>query len=262
MEKASSLQSNGSGNTVLLMQLQGGTRGVFKLARGEKGGVRKGVPPGGGWRREIAASRVADVLGMGDLVPPTTVRDQAGDLGSMQEYVPDAPTAFDSHEPFDGPVDAARAAVLDYVLGHLDRHRGNWLVRDGKLRLIDNGLSLPTAYHENDFFNMGFWENAQREDLEMPADVDAWSDRWPRVEQALRDSGIEDDAIALTKQRFDAVVSGEHLYVQSLPSLLPPTPGDLGPTLGDMAQYYSRAARAARVLHAARAARAARDLRR
>lgn len=237
MRRADRLRDSGINDSYLLT-LEDGTRGVFKPRSGEEEQPRDGVPMRTGYVREVAASRLADILGMSDLVPATTFRHQSGHgLGSMQVFVEYTDKPVGSDEPFDGGKDAARAAAFDYLLGHLDRHPGNWLLKSSKLVLIDNGLSLPTHYSENDFFNLEFWKNASEKELPLP-DISAWSDKWDAVEKELRDCGVEDDAIRLTKQRFGVLVSGQHERIADLPSLL-----DSGQTLGQMAAYYNRNAR-------------------
>jgi hypothetical protein len=92
-----------------------------------------------------------------DMVPPTVIRNvQAGagipanalGPGSMQDFVKNSDRALDTTKPrFDGAEDHARAAIFDYVMGHEDRHEGNWMMdkTTGKLTLIDHGLILPES---------------------------------------------------------------------------------------------------------------------
>lgn len=205
-----------------------GSQGVFKPQSGEAD-LRYGVPNGTYFKRESASSAVADILGFDDLVPPTTIRAHQGDIGSVQRFVPMAQMASEFVEEdgspmdvkYDGIADAARAAVFDYIVGHNDRHDGNWLLKVGddgqpKLVLIDNGLSFPTRYHRDDFFNYEFWEHAGRNDLPLP-DVSALRGKWPRIERALLEHGLEPQAIELTRQRYEEVTSGVHRTFGTLP---------------------------------------------
>ena len=64
-------------NVSKLVQLTNGQKAVFKPELGERQGLRRGVP-GSYFKREAASSTVAELLGMGDLVPHTTVRDVKG----------------------------------------------------------------------------------------------------------------------------------------------------------------------------------------
>lgn len=217
MKRADKLSSGT--NEAFLLTLEDGTQGVFKPQEGEAPHIRDGVPAKTGYRREVAASRIADILGFSDLVPTTTFREQGEQgVGSMQAYAEDAPDAadVDKGERFDGPEDAARAAAFDYLLGHLDRHQGNWLVKGGKLVLIDNGTSLPTDYSETDLFNMEFWRHAVKHELELPP-MDDWADKWSEIEKEMKECGIEEPAIKLARKRFDSLVNAESPRFSDLP---------------------------------------------
>lgn len=210
-------------NETRLIDLEDGGKGVFKPAAGESEGLRLGVPAGTYYKREAAVSAVADALGFGDLVPPTTVRDVGGQTGSVQEFATGAKVAAavggvrgaaERAKKYDGDADAARAAVLDYVTGHCDRHMGNWLLANptpenpaGKLVLIDNGLALPTAYHSADYFNHTFASHAKERKLPVPPEAADLAAKWPDVEKELKAAGIEDEAISLTRERLDAVAA-------------------------------------------------------
>ncbi len=213
-------------NVAVLLTLADGSRGVFKGVSGEAHMLRFGVDAGTYFQREIAASDVADILGFGDLVPPTVFRDEGDEPGSMQAFVEGAEPAFVKDGAgwkidYDGDEDAGRAAAFDYLTGHLDRHAGNWLLKDGKLALIDNGLAFPHRYDEADFFNMQFLKRALDAKLPVP-DVLGWAGKWPEVEKALIENGLEDEAVALTKQRFDALASGKYKLLKDLPDPLDP----------------------------------------
>jgi len=219
-------------NTVLLITFEDGTEAVFKPGSGELGDednrpLRSAVPTGKMYLREVAASSVADVLGFSDLVPATVLREEQGEAGSAQEYVTDARTAVatraDDKNIYDGP-DLIRAAVFDYLMCNQDRHMGNWMVKNdgGGISLIDNGLSLPTAYDGDDFLsgNLRFFNEADRQNLTLP-DLSSWEGKWPEVEKSL--AGIEPEAVVLCKQRFEYLVkaSKDHAKFMDLPGLMP-----------------------------------------
>lgn len=205
-------------NESLLVDLEDGSKGVFKPDTGEEGGVRSSVEAGTYWRREIAASSVADILGFDDLVPKTTQRTYNGNNGSIQAFVPGCDVAAKLKDPWDGVEDQVRAAVFDYLTGHVDRHQGNWLVKNagkGKLVLIDNGLSFPVnnggGPYGSDF---AFATAAQAMELvravaedghDVP-DLSGWEGKWDEVEKALTNAGIEKEAIALTRERFNSLI--------------------------------------------------------
>lgn len=207
-----------------------GSAGLHKPAYGEQSGLRHGVP-GDYFRREAAASSVAQLMGMADLVPPTTTRDVYGKHGSVMRWVDGAQTAkdypgVDGGEYGDDDA-AARAALFDYVTGHSDRHTGNWLYHPtaGTVHLIDNGLSLPTRHDDRDYgwvANNEFVAHAAANGLPVPA-VDPAA--WPEIEKALHAHGVEPDAVALTKQRFDHAAAHAGRPFGDLPAFWDPTPG-------------------------------------
>lgn len=227
----------GSMNKVQLIRTEDGQRGVFKPSSGEKytgrdnygneWPVRQGLPSTTGTyaKREVAASSIADVLGMGDLVPSTVFREVDGELGSVQAYVSDANVAGDqfneSKSPFDGEEDAARAATFDYLIGHMDRHLGNWLISSGdKLALIDNGLAFPVKYAPTDVAPnvLHMWYNASSKGLKVPESWKTYRDKWGAVESHLRKAGLEPEAIELTRERFDNLVANAGKPIAELQS--------------------------------------------
>lgn len=210
----------GGANVSEKIKLSDGTEGVFKPAAGEEPNLRKGVAAGTYWRREVASYQVAEALGLGDLVPPTTARKLGDKSGSVQKFVRGATVAHDLENPWDGSQDLARAAVFDYLTGHLDRHQGNWMqTGDGKLVLIDNGLAFPTKHEERDFFNLQLLHQAYRDDLKIPG-TSQWKEKWGSVEAALVKCGLEPEAIALTKQRFDSLINAAGGKFDDLPGLV------------------------------------------
>jgi len=202
---------------VRLLHLSGGMKGVFKPSNGEHP-LRSAIQPGTHYRREAAASALADVIGMHDLVPPTTVRNHNGEIGSIQQFM-DGQVAFRAPRgsEYDGDTDAARAAVFDYLIGNTDRHMGNWLVSpQGKLVLIDHGLSFPTDDEaEDNHTNREILDHAAQNRLRMP-DLTPLAGKWPEIESELHHHGIEPEAIGHVKRRYDNVMSGRHHYVAHL----------------------------------------------
>lgn len=214
-------------NASRLLTLEGGGRGVYKPAAGEHPGLRRGVRAGTYYRREVAASAAADLLGLSDLVPATVFRDEGGAPGSAQDYIDGtvpAVAVYRRSTMYGSPEDLARAAVFDYLTANTDRHGSNWMVResDDKLVLIDHGLCFPTAYDERDFHNVMLVAEAVKRDLPMP-DLSAWEGRWPAVEESLRAAGLENAAVALAKDRWDTLTSGAAKKVADLPRLNNPS---------------------------------------
>lgn len=236
------LDQGGAGRAKMLFTLKDGRKAVFKPSLGEED-MRKSIPTGTHYLREAAASSVADVLGFGDMVPPTVVRKEDDSVGSIQEFVNYAESAFrvaadeGDEASFDGGEEAARAAIFDYIIGQTDRHHGNWLLKDGKIVLIDNGLAFPTKRDLGDFIDVEFWRYATENNLSMP-DVTDMKGKWDALERSLRSIGIEQEAINLTKERFDAVTSGEYHKVSELPN--PLRPSNKGMTLGQVTNMIVR----------------------
>ncbi len=231
-----SAESGRNANETQKVTFANGTQAVFKPKLGESIGYRYGIPDGTLYRREAAASIVADVLGFDDLVPKTTVREVNGKIGSAQQFADNSreATKFPLNRQHDGIRDAARAAAFDYIIGHVDRHTGNWMLRQtpaepqGKLVLIDNGFSFPVRHDEGDARNREFLDHASRAGLRLP-DLRGVRGKWPEVEKAMRDMGLEQEAIDLARHRFDLVTSGRFRYVRDLPAFF----GDAGKTLRD-----------------------------
>lgn len=210
---------NEGANGCYKVKLKDGKEGIWKPASEEMPHLREGIPAGSYCHREQAASRVADVVGLGDLVPKTEVIEHKGKIGSLQEFVGDAQIAMELplSQAYDGKEDRARAAAFDFVMGNTDRHEGNWLIAGGKLKLIDNGLSLPEHVVPRDYeyaadlgllghagTKFGFFSRGEK----IPATVkESWDGKWGEIESALKSSEISDAAIGLAKERYDVLMS-------------------------------------------------------
>lgn len=208
---------NGGVNESVVVTLEDGSKGVYKNEKGETPFLRKYVN-GQYYAREAAASDVADIIGLGDLVPPTVIREHEGGKGSLQKFVSGAETALDKDSDidddgnspkFDGEKDRARAAAFDYLIGNTDRHHGNWLVKgNGNLVLIDHGLAFPDS-HKEDNSNIDFVQAAAGKYasgfigpvLSIPDEIKKAD--WSKIEQVLHRRGLTGKEIGLTKKRFD-----------------------------------------------------------
>jgi hypothetical protein len=226
------LEAGKSGrNTTEIVDLGDGTKGVWKPASGEVHTVtvkdRKIVPDGteGGevipvranikgdyWKREIAASKIADILGMSDIQPSTVAREVDGQHGSIQQLVPHALTAgnFSESAAADGPKDNARAAVFDFLTLNTDRHLSNWMLRSSeggmKLALIDNGLSFPDSHDTPEGGRSMLLQHAMAKNLPIPEEVQHWDKLKPSIAKTIQDSGLSEQEQALTMKRFDHLV--------------------------------------------------------
>lgn len=141
----------GGVNTTKLIRLSNGLRGVWKPndeAYGRK--LRKNIPLGQEDGRDRAAYLMDKRMGHAARIPPTVLREFDGKEGVLSFFVGNAETAGVSHQKagevlFD-PVNTGTSpiAVLDNVVGNVDRHSGNWMIaRTGQAVPIDHGLSFP-----------------------------------------------------------------------------------------------------------------------
>lgn len=124
-------------------------------------------------QREAAVHHLADnVFGLGEHVPVTAAFQHpvTGEHHSVQEQVADA-EHFQSkdlnhaaalHHMFrSGQLD--KLALMDMVLGNVDRHDGNYLVTPGKgagVHLIDNGLAFMPQRHGEVATVPHYWHKA------------------------------------------------------------------------------------------------------
>lgn len=221
-------------NHSFIVHLEDGSKAVWKPAKGEGANVksgkrqfRKGVPEGEQYKREAAAYAIAEAIGMADLVPTTVLREIDGEVGSAQAYADLAkPAKLERNlaKRFDGDADLARAAAFDYLIGNMDRHAGNWMidVETSRLVLIDHGFAFPTAYEREDWQNLDIMYRSVRKNLAVPSEAADWD--WAKIEAGLKKCELGEDAIALTKQRFEAVTAAAGKPIESLPSLIRPYP--------------------------------------
>lgn len=144
---------------------------IFKSYEGENETTKQQHGIDSFYPREVAAYHVSEHFKF-DLVPPTTIREVNGKIGSLQLFMepPDYLSAerfFDNYtadewQAIQNSNDFQKMAALDYILANGDRKDANYLVRtaggrlarDGKdqqpnLVAIDHGLSLdvPTFLH-------------------------------------------------------------------------------------------------------------------
>lgn len=216
----------GVGNAYVV-KFEDGSLACFKrpLDRSIYPAVPKGTDP----QREVAAYEVAKLVGMKDLVPSTILRElsfeayhaargsgprmeQINGLGSLQAWVKDASTAERHNENarYDGVQDRKRIAVFDFMIGNMDRHTGNWMVRDdkaGKLALIDNGAAFPVRNGET--FSHRFILSRSPELTIRSADKIAWAGKWTKIEHSLQKLGIEKEAVSAMRDRYRVLMRKE-----------------------------------------------------
>lgn len=134
----------GGSNEVVFIELKDDGSGIFKPADGEQRYLRDEIPHGSYYLRERAAYLINRFLNF-DLVPPTIIREIEGRVGSLQQFVTDAKEGYELPEIWREDKyrnDLIKMLIFDYIIWNTDRHSGNFLVKDGKILAIDNGLSF------------------------------------------------------------------------------------------------------------------------
>ena len=138
-----------SSNATFLVTVTGvdrTTQAIYKPTRGERP-LWDFAP--GLHRRELAAYRLSEALGLG-LVPPTVIRDGPLGEGSVQWFVDvdHRQHFFTMYEERPELHDALRAvALFDVLANNTDRKSGHVLVGDdGHVWGIDHGLCFATEF--------------------------------------------------------------------------------------------------------------------
>jgi len=134
-------------NEVLLVDLKDGGSVIFKPYDGEDSELKEYVQ----YKKERAAY-LFDKIFNWNLVPPTVIRDISGRVGSAQVFIRDAhmPTGTSSEELGDIFLkDRSKLYAFDFLTGNDDR-TGNYMIKDGRIIAIDNGLTFQ-ALTENEY---------------------------------------------------------------------------------------------------------------
>jgi len=134
-------------NEVLLVDLKDDVSVIFKPYNGEDSELKKYVQ----YKKE-RATYLFDKIFNWNLVPPTVIRDIDGRVGSAQVFVKDAhmPTDTSSEELSDIFLkDKSKLYAFDFLIGNDDR-TGNYMIKDGRIIAIDNGLTFQ-ALTENEY---------------------------------------------------------------------------------------------------------------
>lgn len=193
---------------------------VWKSAAAEKPGLTLGVRPGTYHTREAAMYALDRELGGETVVPPTVSRTLDGELGSMQEFVPNTfSTAAVQPElarmgvkGLSQDARLRRSFLLDLVGANVDRHGGNlqWQKLRGQAQprafAIDNGLAFSKG--EVSHFRVAIPDETLFNAL---LDLDAESVRMlnglklNRVAVALRRAGLGSEEIRQTLGRIRAL---------------------------------------------------------
>ena len=184
---------------------------VFKPQDGEYEGLRRDIP-GDYYLREAAASEVAEIVGMDDIVPPVVIREIDGRIGSVHEYRNDTLEPAKYRDWALNEVETGekqRVAAFDYLIGNEDRHGGNWLIeKDGsRIVLIDHGLAFGT---DNDYIRSGFADQAYKEEWPVVDAIgDRWDGKWPLLQKTL-EKRFDEAVIGAVKSRYDELIAAKN----------------------------------------------------
>lgn len=194
----------GGQNTTELATFDDGSLGVWKPVAGERPGLRSNIRVGTYHVREAAASRVAEQLGVSDLLPATEARVHAGAKGSLQSYVSNVRQAGMPGVPPFSRDSSERMRVFDFVTGNTDRHSGNapQVTRGRKSLpvLIDHGLAFPSGPPEQ--FCQPWAAIARAKGPLLPGTLGQIAKIDPAtLARTLLDSGLDETAVTHTLYR-------------------------------------------------------------
>ncbi|WP_459547391.1 protein kinase family protein [Nocardia sp. X0981] len=177
--------------------------------------------------REVSAYRLDEALGFGRIPPTARTEGVAGadsehtGSGMIQQFVESGPGRAAREY---GKLQQQQVAVLDYVMGNLDRRPANFRTvyhGDGTFDLlaIDHGRAFPESFDpfevpmKSDFLELwaGKGEDLQPEILAALDRVDA-----AQLHSALSDAGLSENATRGAVERF------KHLReLRSIPQYIP-----------------------------------------
>lgn len=226
-EDPSSFTDVGHGiSAVYVIEMENGSKAVFKPHDGESEYVLRGnIELGLQTEREVAAWEVAKIVGMDDMVAACVDRTLEAPSKSGVVIKPRRGAVMEFHEGsigadlpvrsmYDGAEHLARAAVYDFVIGNEDRHAGNWIVQDGKLKLFDHGLAFPDLGQfkincSNAYF---LWEMRARENDDSNSTLDDYVPKiqdyvkpyvegLEKIKEAMRHAGLPESAITHLENR-------------------------------------------------------------
>ena len=210
--------------------MAGGSAYSTQWVNRTKGGIQPGqdIP-----KRNVAVSRVANLLGMGSLVARAermTLTDNAGNTitGVFQEKAAGSDAhrlkendplrkLTDNREMLNEPEFLRQLSdiqVMDYIVGNPDRHEGNLMYQmeevDGKMKLvgikaIDNDMSMG-IFHKGDFKGSGRYitmpENLMIIRKETADAIKAMAENDNQLKFALQDMNFTEDEMSAAIDRI------------------------------------------------------------
>jgi hypothetical protein len=208
--RAKSLKELGGGvSKTYVVELEGGGKAVF----------RSGGAWGSGWgaTSDVAAFAVADLVGMGDIVPAAAIRTLKTPEGRLKGALCEWQEGVTAEQFMWGNVkgeaygssfhDVRRAAMFDWVIGNSDRHEGNWVVDGSQLRLIDHNIAF-----NRDSFSM-ILDSAKTQvisESEFQSYVKPYMDNLPKIKTRLADLGVPAIRIKWVEERIEKAAVAKH----------------------------------------------------
>ncbi len=90
-------------------------------------------------------------------MPPTVIRSIDEEEGSLQEFIEDAEIADGTNvEEALSSDQIAKLIVFDAIIANIDRHIGNFLIKDKKVYAIDHGYAFRELSDSKLNFNKSF----------------------------------------------------------------------------------------------------------
>lgn len=196
-------------NGTQLLELSNGITSIWKPTRGEvRQQVRRYVPVGMQGPREAAAYIVDKRMGHQGRVSPTVIREIEGHAGALSAFVPGARELPAHFRIDDNELSYVRIALLDHVIGNLDRKLGNLVLNaNGKLIAIDHGLSFPERNGRQAGSRFIFDDSIELGDA---VTLLKGLQNHPTLERELLATGLSASAIDAMYERIDDMVATGH----------------------------------------------------
>jgi hypothetical protein len=156
--------------------------------------------------REVAASRLAEALKWGDLVPTVTTWNGPKGPGSAAQFLNEemaGPGKKDIAEYNDDQ--RQRAAIFDYVTGNTDRHGDNYMTKEplGDLVLIDHGNAFMEV--EPRGIRSPFTTQYKGKPLNPDLISELQAVDPSKVQSVLRSAGLSEPVVQAAVERFKEV---------------------------------------------------------
>lgn len=199
-------------NGIFLVRLDNGAFGVWKPAGEEyRGQIKPHVEAGGQGQRDAFAYEVSKRLGHLGRVPPAVWRTVDGEAGVLIAAIPRVEVAAETPRGHALRLDRDGAAyadfaVLDGVLGNLDRNLKNVLFAGEVPIAIDHGVSMPVAHGDQGTITYAFDDVVALAPRHLEP-LRALVARWDEVAEIGARLGLSDAALARMKERVTTMIA-------------------------------------------------------